>query len=287
MRIRMPYKLTKKNILEAMSKGKRLDGRGLLEPRNIEVRFGVSKNAESSVIVKWGKTEVACGIKMGLQEPYTGHESEGTMTTSVELLPLSSANFEYGQPSIEAVEIARVIDRGIRESRFIDFEKLCIKEGEKVWSIYIDIATINDDGNLIDAGALAAVLALRTARFPVLDEKTGKIDYGNFTDKALPLVNENMPLTTTCYKIGNHIFIDPAREEEDVSDGRLTIEIFKPESQKVEMITAMQKGGEMPLSIEEVEKMVSEATKMFKKLNVLVEEEIDKAKKDTKKKKKE
>ena len=36
-------------------------------------------------------------------------------------------NFDIGRPGIEAIELARVIDRGIRESGFIDFKKLCIK----------------------------------------------------------------------------------------------------------------------------------------------------------------
>jgi len=282
----MVYKLTRKNILEAMNKGTRLDLRGPLDQRPIEVRFGVSKNAEGSVIVKCGKTEVACGIKMGVSTPYTDHEAEGTMMTAMELLPLASANFEYGQPSIESVEIARVIDRGIRESGFIDFKKLCIKEGEKVWSVYIDLATLNDDGNLIDVGALAAVLALMTARFPEYDEKTETVKFGEFTDKKLPLNEDKLPLTVTMFKIGNNIFVDPTREEEDSAEARLTMEISKPESQKTEMINAMQKGGEAPLAVEEIEKMVDEATKIFKKLKTLVDEELEKARKGDKKSKK-
>jgi len=283
--VKVPFKLTRKNVLEGMNKDERLDGRKPLVHRDISISFNVSNKAEGSVRVKIGKTEVVCGIKMGKQEPYTDHENEGTMTTSMELLPLSSPNFEYGQPSIEAVEIARVIDRGVRESRFIDFEKLVIKPGEKVWSIYIDLATINDDGNLIDAGALAAVLALLTARFPEYDEKNDRIKYGEFTDKKLPLKMENMPLTTTFFKIGEKIFVDPTREEEDVTDGRVTMEVSK--SGKEEMINAIQKGGEATFTIEELGFMVDEAVKMFKKLNALVEEEVEKFNKGDKKAKKE
>jgi exosome complex component RRP42 len=220
---------------------------------------------------------------MGVQEPYTDHENEGTMTTSMELLPLASSNFEYGQPSIEAVEIARVVDRGIRESRFIDFAKLSIVDGEKVWSVFIDLATINDDGNLIDASALAAILALLTARFPVYDEKADKIDFGEFTDKKLPLNVENLPLTMTFFKLGEKIFIDPTREEEDITDGRMTIEVSKPAGEKSEMINAMQKGGDATFSVDEVGSMVEEATKIFKKLKSLVDEEVDKFEKSAEK----
>lgn len=280
--INMVCKITRKNVLEAVNAGKRIDGRGLLEQRPIEIKFGISNKAEGSVSVKIGKTEVVCGIKMGVAEPYTDHENEGTMMTTMELLPLSSPDFEYGQPSIEAVEIARIVDRGIRESGFIDFEKLCIKKGEKVWSVFIDLATINNDGNLIDAGALAAILALMTARFPEYDEKTEKIKFGEFTDKKLPLNADKMPLTTTFYKLGDKIFVDPTREEEDVAEGRLTFEMSKPD--KEEMINAMQKGGEAVFSVEEIEYMIEEEIKIFKKLHSLVNEELKKEKKGAKEK---
>ena len=280
----MTYKVTTKNVAEALNLGKRLDDRGLFDFRNLDARFNISINAEGSVAVKLGKTEVLAGIKMVTAEPYPDHEKEGTMSIGMDLLPLSSPNFEYGQPSIEAVEIARVIDRGIRESRFINFEKLCIKEGEKVWSISVDLATLNDDGNLIDAGALAAVLALLSARMPVYNEKEGRVHSGEFTDNPIPLNKENMPLTMTFFKLGDKLFVDPTREEEDTTEGRLTIEVSK--AGKEEMINAMQKGGETTFTIEEVEVMLEEAKKIFKKLNSFVEEELKRAEKDNKKDKK-
>ncbi|MDP1728645.1 MAG: RNA-binding protein [archaeon] len=280
----MVYKVTKKNVLESMNLGERLDGRKPFEHRKIEVSFGVSNKAEGSVRVKVGKTEVVCGIKMGTQAPYTDHENEGTMSVSMELLPLASANFEYGQPSIQAVEIGRVVDRGIRESRFIDFKKLCIKEGTMVWSIFVDLAVINDDGNLIDVAALAAVLALMTARFPEYDEEKNIISYGEFTDKTIPLKLENMPLTSTFYKIGEKLFLDPTREEEDSADGRVTFEVSKPE--KEEMINAMQKGGAAVFSIDETMIMAEESTKVFKKLKGIIDEAIEGFEKSNKKSKK-
>jgi exosome complex component RRP42 len=278
----MTYKITYKNVLDAVAKSKRLDGRGAFDKRNIEIRFGVSNKAEGSVGVKMGKTEVVCGVKMATAEPYTDHENEGTMMTSLELLPLSSPNFEYGQPSIDAVETARIVDRGIRESGFIEFKKLCIKEGEKVWSIFIDLATLNDDGNLIDACALAATLALLTARFPVYDEEKDTISYGEFTDKKLPLDMDKMPLTTTFFKIADKIFVDPTREEEDVSEGRLTIEVSKPEKSKEELVNAMQKGGEATLTIEDVELMVSEACKNFSVIKKIIDDSLESFEKTSK-----
>jgi exosome complex component RRP42 len=280
--VRMPYKITKKNVQEALNKSERLDGRKPFEHRDIEVTFNISMNAESSVKVKFGKSEVVAGIKMSTAEPYPDHEKEGTLSTGMDLLPLSSPNFEYGAPTIEAVEIARVVDRGIRESRFIDFEKLSIKDGEKVWCINVDLATLNEDGNLIDASSLAAVLALLTARMPVYDEKEGRIKSSEFTDNRLPLKLENMPLTATFFKIGDKIFVDPTREEEDSTDGRITFEIS--DSGKEPMINAMQKGGDATFTVAEVESMAEESVKIFKKLNSVVQEELKKFEKEGKKK---
>ena len=281
----MPYKVTNKNVQEAINKSDRFDGRKPFENRDIEVKFNVSKNAEASVSVKLGKSHVIAGIKTSVGEPYPDHEKEGTMSVGMDLLPMSSVNFDYGPPSIEAVEIARVVDRGIRESRFIDYEGLCIKEGEKVWNIFIDLVTINDDGNLIDASALAAILALLTARLPVYDEKTEMVKAGDFTDNPIPLRPENMPLTTTFFKIGDKIFIDPTREEEDATEGRLTIEVSKS-SGKSEMINAMQKGGDSTFTIDEIMLMVGEAVKSFKKLKDTVDSELEKAGKEAKSSKK-
>jgi exosome complex component RRP42 len=273
----MAYKITKKSLASILESGNRFDSRGLFEQRDIKVKFGISNKAEASVSVKIGKTEVICGVKMSVSEPYTDHEKEGTLSTSMELLPLSSPSFEYGPPSPESIEIARVIDRGIRESGFIEFEKLCIKEGEKVWCINLDLAVLNDDGNLIDAGAIGAILALMTAKKPVYDEKEDKIEFGKFTEEGLPLNEKKMPLTITFFKIGDKLFIDPTREEEDISEGRLTVEMSHPD--KEERINAMQKGGEAPLSLEDINIIMDEGVKIFKKLKLFIEKELKEAKK--------
>lgn len=273
------YRVTKNQISEYLGKGKRLDGRTPFDFRDIEVKTNISKNAEASVSVKIGKTEVVCGIKMDVGEPYTDHEAEGTMMTTMELLPLSSPNFEYGPPRIEAIEPARIIDRGIRESGFIDFEGLCIKEGEKVWTVFIDLATINDDGNIIDAGALAAIIALKIAKMPAYDEETEKVKYGEFTNKGLPLIDDKMPITITFRKIKDTLFADPDKKEEISADARISIELSQPKDSKELMINAMQKGGEATLSTDEVETLLTQAEKIFKNLNSIVQDEVKKTKK--------
>ena len=86
---------------------------------------------------------------MDVAEPYPDSQDKGNLMVTAEFLPLSSPRIELGPPQFDSIELARVIDRGIRESKFIELEKLCIKEGEKVWTVFIDIYSINDDGNLL------------------------------------------------------------------------------------------------------------------------------------------
>src|SRR3989344_7262368 len=164
-------RLTIQRISDYLNEGKRFDGRKLDEFRELVIESGVSKKAEGSVRVKLGKTEVIAGIKTAIGAPYPDSLDKGNLMVNVELLPLSSRRFELGPPKFDSIELSRVIDRGIRESKIIDFEKLVVEKGEKVWTIFIDICSINDDGNLLDASGIAALSALKIAKLPKYDKK--------------------------------------------------------------------------------------------------------------------
>ena len=145
--------IIEKHVSNLLDKEIRLDGRTVDEYRKVEVEYGISPvSAEGSARVRIGHTEVVAGIKMEISVPYPDSPDQGTFIANVELLPLSSPNYESGPPGIESIELARsVVDRGIRESHTLDFKKLCIKEREKAWTIMVDLYSINDDGNLADA----------------------------------------------------------------------------------------------------------------------------------------
>src|SRR3989344_9684841 len=122
--------ITENRIKKYLSEGKRFDDRKPEEFREIIIEKGISKNAEGSVMVNIGKTEVLVGVKMDVSEPYPDSPDKGNLMVTAELLPLSSPMFESGPPKIDAIEMGRIIDRFVRESKFINLEKLCIKEGE-------------------------------------------------------------------------------------------------------------------------------------------------------------
>ncbi len=240
----------REHILKSLNAGIRFDGRKLDEFRKVVVERGVSKNAEGSSRVLFGDTEVLAGVKMAVEVPYPDTPDSGNLMVNEELLPLSKPEFEAGPPSEEAIEIARIIDRGIRESKAIDMKKLCLAPKEKVWSVMIDVVTMNASGSLIDASALAAVAALKDAKMPKYED--GSVKYGEPAREKLPLSLKELPVTVTVYKIGAHFIVDPLPEEESAADARITAEFVKDGS-----LVALQKGGEQPISPEDIDAMVA------------------------------
>jgi exosome complex component RRP42 len=153
-------KVRQKQLAQLIETGKRLDGRSLTDYREIKIEQGIIEKAEGSARVFLGKTQVLVGVKVETGEPFPDTPNEGVMTVNAELVPLASPNFEPGPPDETSIELARIVDRGIRESKTVDNEKLCIEPGKKVFVVFVDVWVLNHDGNLIDASALAAVAAL-------------------------------------------------------------------------------------------------------------------------------
>jgi exosome complex component RRP42 len=255
----------KNHINEALKKGVRLDGRKKEEYRNIEITTGVVATAEGSARVKCGDTEVIAGIKLEVGEPYPDSQDEGTMMVGSELLPLSNPEFESGPPGIDAIEVARVIDRGIREGKAIDTKKLCVRKGELVWTVMIDVLPLNHDGNLIDVGGLAALAAIKNTK--MVEIENDKIVIGKRTSESLPVVG--MPIPVTVLKIGDNLIVDPTDEEEEVLDARLTVSILEDDT-----LCAMQKGGDASLTTKDINEMIDLAIKKSHEIRKKLQEAL-------------
>lgn len=246
--------------LELIENGRRIDKRGFLEFRKIEIEKDAIKKAEGSARVKIGETEVIAGVKLDFGEPFPDTPNEGMLVVNAEFSPLASPEFEPGPPDENAIELARVVDRGIRESKCIELEKLCIEEGKKVWSVFVDILILNHQGNLLDASALASVVALWNTKIPKVEDE--KILRGEF-EKPLPVVFK--PITITVGKAKGKLLVDPVYEEEKVLDCKLSVCVRDDEK-----ICALQKQGSGVLTIEEIEKAVSIAKEKSKEIRKLM-----------------
>jgi len=255
-------RIRQNQIAQLIANGKRLDGRGLLDYRPINIEIGLIEKAEGSARVSLGKTEVMAGIKIEVGEPYPDRPNEGVLTTNAEFVPIASPEFEAGPPTEDSVELARVVDRGIRESKAIDLEKLCIIPGKKVFVVFIDIYVLNHDGNLMDASALAALAALANTKIFKYEVKDGEVVIQPGFEE-LPLVN--YPVAVTVADIGGKLVVDPWLEEEEVMNARLTISFDKNGK-----ICAMQKGGSGALSPEQIIEAVKIAREKSEELRRLL-----------------
>ena len=254
MYLKMVMKMTseesKQHMIRNLSQGIRYDGRELKDYRDTEVETGVSSTAEGSARVKMGDTEVIVGVKLQVECPFPDRPDEGMLMVGAELSPLSHSDFELGPPSIEGIEVARVIDRGIRESGFVDVKQLVSKPGDKSWAVLVDIGPLNVDGSLFDAGFLGGVLALKDAKFPEYEDE--QVDYKHKTDKGLPL--SSVPVSVTVVRIGDQIIVDPIPDEEQLLDSRITVTVLEDGS-----LTALQKGGDSGLTIDTIDTMLTTA----------------------------
>jgi exosome complex component RRP42 len=256
-------KVRLKQIEQLLEKGKRLDERGLTDYREIKIEQGLIERAEGSARCFLGRTEVLAGVKVETGEPFSDTPNEGVMTVNAELVPLASPNFEPGPPDENSIELARVVDRGIRESHAIDTEKLCIEPGKKVFVVFVDVYVLNHDGNLIDCSALAAMAALLNTKMPNYEIKDGEL---KMKQGYTPLPIKSHPITVTIGKINNTLIVDPWLEEEQVMDSRISMAINDEGN-----ICAVQKGGSgyfTPQQILEALKLAQEnSVKIRKKLN--------------------
>jgi exosome complex component RRP42 len=238
--------LRKQQMWDAISKGKRLDGRNLNEIRPLEIEIDIIKKANGSARVKLGNSEVVAGVKVETGEPFEGLENKGALILSAEVLPTASPYSEPGPPDEETVELARVVDRGVRESEMIDLDRLVLVPGNTVYTIFVDCSVINADGNLFDATSYAVVSALVSTKLPVFEMQDYKVvDTGNEQD---PPIN-TIPISITAVRIGDVVILDPSAEEEACMDARITVTTNSNGD-----YTAIQKGSTGSFTIEQIKR---------------------------------
>lgn len=254
--------LKKDYIYNLMIKGKRQDGRGFKDFRDIKLETNIISKAEGSAKVTLGNTQVLVGVKLQPGTPFPDSQDEGVIITNLELNPIASPEFEPGPPREDAIEMARVVDRGIRESGAIDIKKLCITVGESVWIAYIDVHVLNDDGNVIDASCLAAIAALMTTVVPNEQQGIGM---------NVPLAMKEIPVGVTLAKIGSKLMVDPSLDEEAVCETKLTVVSSSDGS-----IAGMQKMGPAPFTEAEVLEAIDMAREKAVELRELYLEGLSK-----------
>jgi len=88
--------LKKDYIYNLMIKGKRQDGRGFKDLRDIKLETNIISKAEGSAKVTLGDTQVLVGVKLQTGTPFPDSQDEGVIITNLELNPIASPEFEPG-----------------------------------------------------------------------------------------------------------------------------------------------------------------------------------------------
>lgn len=228
--------LKKKKILALLKEGQRVDGRAFDESRQLIIDTGVIPKAEGSARVRLGDTEVVCGVKVQPDKPFPDLGDRGIFICTAEILPLADPTAEPGPPGEDVIELARVVDRGIRESGMVDLKQLVLEKDKSVIGIFIDNSVTDYDGNLFDACSYASVASVLSCKIPKFNYSEGvvtKVD-GEFTAPPITTV----PVSITMAKIGEYIIVDPNADEWACMDARITIT-----TNAAGNICAIQKGG--------------------------------------------
>ncbi len=246
-------------IKELLAKGTREDGRKMFDFRDVTIATDVISHAEGSAQVDLGATRVLACVKLQVEEPMEDTPKQGNLMVSAELLQLAHAEFESGPPSPVSVELARVVDRGIRAAECIDLEGLFIEEG-KAWSVFIDLYVLNYNGNLFDACTTAAMAALATTKMPKFEN--GEAVY---TEKAGPLKLKNIVVSTTFGKVDNALILDTNMHEENAASARITI------ANDGKVVRAMQKGLGGAFTTQEIESLVDVSLGKYSELKKIIQ----------------
>lgn len=260
-------KLRTDKMVDLLKQGRRLDGRALDEMRPLEIETGVIPKANGSARVKLGNTEVITGVKVQPDKPFPDLGDKGILICTAEILPLADPHVEPGPPTEDVIELARVVDRGIRETEMIDLHQLVLIENKSVVGIFIDSSVIDSAGNLFDAcsyASVAAVLSCTIPKYEIKEEAPVLVE--GVTSK--PPV-KTIPVSVTMARIGDYIIVDPSRDEEACMDARITIT-----TNSAGNICALQKGGEDGFTVEQLMKCselaLSVGTKIRKRLEQLM-----------------
>jgi len=258
----------------------RLDGRSSDEYRPCRVDFG----AEYGVCVaSIGGTRALCQVTASLDRPSETRPAEGKIQFKIDLPSLASPGFELGKQSPFQIDLNRLLDRAIVKSRCVDVEELCVRAGEKCWTLRCDVTALADEGNLTDCLCLAAIGALTHFRRPEVTVDGSEVTVHTADEKApVRLTLHHKPFTVSFGYVDHSgskcIILDPTRAEQHVLDGTISIAVNKHRE-----ICALHLSGQSELAPSKILESVKTAVGKVSELQQLIDGGI---KKDDKMRKK-
>ncbi|KXN90732.1 Exosome complex component rrp45 [Leucoagaricus sp. SymC.cos] len=258
----------KEFLFASLKEALRLDGRTLLEQRKLELIFGAELGYVECAM---GKTRVIAQVEAKMVKPLPERPFEGIISIHSEISPMASSEYELGRAaSDEEVTITRMLDKVLRRSDAIDKESLCIMAGQRVWHLRLTLHFLADAGNMLDCACIAGIVALRHFRRPEVEVIGDEVLIHPATERApVPLAIHHTPFCFTFAFFPDATIspvLDPSQLEQRLSAGLLSIAL---NAQKE--ICVLQKLGGVPLSNEEILRLVNLSVTKAKELHETIE----------------
>ncbi|KAI0067411.1 ribosomal protein S5 domain 2-like protein [Artomyces pyxidatus] len=270
----------KEFLLTTLEQSLRLDGRGLIEMRPLELSFGSDLGCVECAL---GNTRVLAQVDAKMVRPLPERPFEGIITIHSEISPMASPEFESGRPGEEEVALARMLDKVLRRSDAVDREALCILAGQRVWHLRLTIHCLSDAGNLLDCACLAGIIALRHFRRPEVEVLGDEVTIHPPTSRApvaLALHHAPFCLTFAFFRPSSTStntssitppisLLDPSQLEQRLASGTLSLALNAQRE-----LCVVHKAGGIPLAPEELLSAVEVAVRKAKELDTLVEARV-------------
>ncbi|KAL7716901.1 Ribosomal RNA-processing protein 42 [Entamoeba marina] len=254
-------------MIEGIKSNIRTDGRERLQYREIQCEKDVIDQANGSVRLKLGSTEVVVGVKCELGEPLPTTPNSGHFKVLVR---------QCGALINRDSEIERMLLVSLENAGKKMLEDLCVLKGRLCWIVYVDAVVVEDDGDAMDCISLAVRAALLNTLVPIVSVVSGdaeniKVEL-NRDDIQFKRFNPNViPLTVTLTTFSDNFVVDTSKYEELCNGCKLTTSIT-PDGK----VCGLQKGGNGNFVVSEMYDMIIQAQnigmKLFKDLNEVIED---------------
>ncbi|EGT53212.1 CBN-EXOS-9 protein [Caenorhabditis brenneri] len=256
-------------ILEALRSGKRFDFRGLEEFREVKLVVGAEIGTAICTI---GNTKVLAAVSAQIAEPSSMRPHKGVINIDVDLSPMANYANEHDRLGSRGMELIRLLELIIRDSRCIDVESLCIRAGKEIWKVRVDVRILDDDGSLLDCACLAAITALQHFKRPnVTLEPHHTLIYSEYEKAPVPLNIYHMPICTTIGLLdkGQMVVIDPTDKEAACLDGSIVVACNKRRE-----VCALHQSTNLVLSTKQIERCVKLAMSRAEALTAVVSDVV-------------
>jgi exosome complex component RRP41 len=188
----------KANKPQLIVNGKRLDGRGFEDLRDLKITANVLNNADGSAYIEWGNNKILAAV-YGPKEVFPKHLADPTkaiVKCRYSMAPFSSLE-EHGRsgPNRRAIEISKVTKEV--------FENVIMLNEFPGSEIDIFIEVLQGDGGTRAAGITAASVALANAGIHMKD----------------------LVYAVSAGRIDEHVVIDVNKIEDNYSDSDMPIAV--------------------------------------------------------------